>query len=239
MMFRRPTQRVKCPPAQNVGKPKPGTFLYDIITQREVESFTFVKGPVYKKEEYLRLLQKNHENLGIPYVKPDLLESTPYVPPEKPSEPRLEFGDQVYVTLRILKSGIVRVKVSCAIAMMYEKYYRHGVQPPFKTVLQAYKSHGFSPQFLEKIKKSHERKTAYAKKVPGILAKIFEKEAIKKAKKEREKEKEKEREDEEGVPPLDDVEEDDTPPIEECELDVEPDEEEDVEEEEYVSDNET
>jgi hypothetical protein len=237
MMFRRPSQRVKCPPAQNVGKPKPGTFLYNLMTPGEVECFTFKKGPVYKKEEYLRLLQKNHENLGIPYVKPDLPEPTPYVPPEKPSEPRLEFGDQVYVTLRILKSGIVRVKVSCAIAMMYEKYYRHGIQPPFKTVLQAYKSHGFSPQFLEKIKKSHERKMAYAKKVPGILAKIFEKEAIKKAKKEREKEKEKE--DEEGVPPLDDVEEDDTPPIEECELDVEPDEEEDVEEEEYVSDNET
>jgi hypothetical protein len=239
MMFRRPSQRVKCPPAQNVGKPKPGTFLYNLMTPGEVECFTFKKGPIYKKEDYMRLLEKNHEKLGIPYVKPDLPEPVPYVPPEKPNEPRLEFGDQVYVTLRILKSGIVRVKVSCAIAMMYEKYYRHGVQPPFKTVLQAYKSHGFSPQFLEKIKKSHERKTAYAKKVPGILEKIFEKEAIKKAKKEREKEKEKEREDEEGVPPLDDVEEDDTPPIEECELDVEPDEEEDVEEEEYVSDNET
>jgi hypothetical protein len=239
MMFRRPSQRVKCPPAQNVGKPKPGTFLYNLMTPGEVECYTFKKGPIYKKEDYMRLLEKNHEKLGIPYVKPDLPEPVPYVPPEKPNEPRLEFGDQVYVTLRILKSGIVRVKVSCAIAMMYEKYYRHGVQPPFKTVLQAYKSHGFSPQFLEKIKKSHERKTAYAKKVPGILEKIFEKEAIKKAKKEREKEKEKEREDEEGVPPLDDVEEDDTPPIEECELDVEPDEEEDVEEEEYVSDNET
>ena len=37
-----------------------------------------------------------------------------------------------------------------------------------------------------------------------------------------------------------DVEDDDdTPPAEECELDVEPDDEEDVEEEEYVSDNET
>jgi hypothetical protein len=239
MMFRRPSQRVKCPPAQNVGKPKPGTFLYNLMTPGEVECFTFKKGPIYKKEDYMRLLEKNHEKLGIPYVKPDLPEPVPYVPPEKPNEPRLEFGDQVYVTLRILKSGIVRVKVSCAIAMMYEKYYRHGVQPPFKTVLQAYKSHGFSPQFLEKIKKSHERKMAYAKKVPGILEKIFEKEAIKKAKKEREKEREKEKEDEEGVPPLDDVEEDDTPPIEECELDVEPDEEEDVEEEEYVSDNET
>ena len=202
----------------------------------EVKCYTFKKGPVYRKEEYLRLLEKNHKKLGIPYVKPDLPEPTPYVPPEKPNEPRLEFGDQVYLTLRVLKSGIVRVKLNCAIATMYEKYYRRAVQPPFKTVLQAYKSHGFSPQFLEKIKKSHERKMVYAKKVPGILEKIFNKETVKKVK----KEKEKQREDEEDVPPLDDVEDDDdTPPAEECELDVEPDEEEDVEEEEYVSDNET
>ena len=202
----------------------------------EVKCYTFKKGPVYRKGEYLRLLEKNHKNLGIPYVKPDLPEPTPYVPPEKSNEPRLEFGDQVYLTLRVLKSGIVRVKLNCAIATMYEKYYRRAVQPPFKNVLQAYKSHGFSPQFLEKIIKSNERKMVYAKKVPGILAKIFDKETIKKVK----KEKEKQREDEEGVAPLDDVEEDDdAPPAEECELDVEPDDEEDVEEEEYVSDNET
>ena len=202
----------------------------------EVKCYTFKKGPVYRKEEYLRLLEKNHKKLGIPYVKPDLPEPTPYAPPEKSDEPRLEFGDQVYVTLRVLKSGIVRVKLNCAIATMYEKYYRRAVQPPFKTVLQAYKSHGFSPQFLEKIKKSHERKMVYAKKVPGILEKIFNKETVKKVN----KEKEKQREEEEDVPTLDDVEDDDdTPPAEECELDVEPDDEEDVEEEEYVSDNET
>ena len=202
----------------------------------EVKCYTFKKGPVYRKEEYLRLLEKNHKKLGIPYVKPDLPEPTPYAPPEKSDEPRLEFGDQVYVTLRVLKSGIVRVKLNCAIATMYEKYYRRAVQPPFKTVLQAYKSHGFSAEFLEKIKKSHEKKMVYAKKVPGILEKIFNKETVKKVK----KEKEKQREDEEDVPPLDDVEDDDdTPPAEECELDVEPDDEEDVEEEEYVSDNET
>ena len=231
MMFRRPSQRVKCPPAQNVGKPKPGTFLYNLMTPVEVESYTFKKGPVYRKEEYLRLLEKNHKKLGIPYVKPDLPEPTPYVPPEKPNEPRLEFGDQVYVTLRILKNGIVRVKVSCAIATMYEKYYRRAVQPPFKTVLQAYKSHGFSPEFLEKIKKSHEKKMIFAKKVPSILAKIFEKEPVKKIK----KKKAEEVEGEIGDEPETEIEEEDIP-AEEGELDVEPDEEEMVEEEEYVSD---
>jgi hypothetical protein len=234
MMFRRPSQRVKCPPAQNVGKPQPGTFLYNLMNTDEVKCFTFKKGPVYRKEEYLRLLEKNHKNLGIPYVKPDLPEPTPYVLPEKLNEPRLEFGDQVYVTLRILKSGIVRVKVSCAIAMMYDKYYRHSVQPPFKTVLQAYKSHGFSPEFLEKIKKSHEKKMIFAKKVPGILAKIFEKEPVKKIKKKKAEEVEGEIDDE----PEAEIEEEDIP-TEEGELDVEPDEEEVIEEEEYISDPET
>lgn len=237
-MFKPPSKRVKCPPAHNVGKPQPGTFLYNLMTPDKVEFYTFKKGPIHRKDDYLRLLEKNHKKLGIPYVKPDLPEPAPYVPPEKSNEPRLEFGDQVYVTLRVLKSGIVRVKVNCAIATMYEKYYRHAIQPPFKTVLQAYKSHGFSPGFLEKIKKSHDRKMVFAEKVPKILEKIFEKESVKKVKKEREKEKE--REEEEDVPPLDDVEDDDdAPPAEECELDVEPDDEELVEEEEYVSDPET
>jgi hypothetical protein len=116
---------------------------------------------------------------------------------------------------------------------MYEKYYRRGVQPPLKVLLQAYKSHGFSQEFLEKIKKSHEKKVIFAKKVPGILAKIFDKEPTKKPKKEKKKEHE-----EENVDLPEEEHEDDIPP-EGGELDVEPDEEEDVEEEEYVSDNET
>ena len=239
-MFRPPSKRVRCPPPTRGDKPKEGTFLYDIITQKPIEQFTFHKRPVYNQESYLRALEENNKRLGIPYTELQLPEATPYRAPLESNEPVLIYGDRIQVNIRVLKSGVVRVKVNCAIAMMYEKYYRRGLQPPFKTVLQAYKSHGFSPQFLEKIKKSHERKMVYAKKVPGILEKIFEKEAIKKAKKEKEKEKEKQREDEDGVPPLDDVEDDDdTPPAEECELDVEPDEEEDVEEEEYVSDNET
>jgi len=205
MMFKKPSQHVKCPPVRNVGKPQPGTFIYDMMTPREVDTFTFVKGPVYKQDDYFKLLENNHKKMGIPYVKPKLLESTPHVPPLESNEPRLEFPDQVYVTLRVLKSGIVRVRVNC----------------------------GFSHEFLEKIKKSNEKKQLFAKKVPEIFTKIFEREATKKAKKEKEKEKEEE------VPPLDDVEDDDIPPIEECELDVEPDEEEGVDEEEYVSDNET
>lgn len=204
-----------------------------MITQKPITQFVFHKRPVYQQDIYLKALKENNKRLGIPYIEPQLPESTPYQEPTRSNEPELVYGDRVGVTLRILKNGIVRVKVSGAIATMYEKYYRRGVQAPFKTVLQAYKSHGFSPGFLEKIKKSNEKKQVFAKKVPGILAKIFEKEPVKKVKKKKVEETKDEEIDDE---PEAEVEEDDIP-ADEGELDIEPDEEEVVEEgEEYVSD---
>jgi len=187
------------------------------------------------KETYLKALEKNNKELGIPYIQPDLPEPTLYVPPEKTNEPELEFGDRVGVTLRVLKSGIVRVKVNGAIADMYEKYYKRGTKPPIKTVIQAYKAHGFSKEFLEKIKKNYDKHTAFAKKLPKIFEKIFEKEPTKKVKKERKDEENVEGNDEEP----EQEQEDDDIPAEEGELDVEPDEEEVVDDEEYVSDPET
>ena len=228
-MFRPPSKRVRCPPPPKGDRPEEGTFLYDIITQKPTKYFTFEKQPVYHQDRYLRALEQNHKNLDIPYVKPKLPEATPYQEPQRVKEPELMYGDRIQVNMRILKSGIVRIKVNCAIAMMYEKYYRQGVHPPFKNVLQAYKSHGFSPQFLEKIKKSHEKKMIFAKKVPKILEKILEKEPVKKVKKKKDEEKVEDIDQE----PEAEVEEDEIP-AEEGELDVEPDEEEVVEE--YVSD---
>ena len=232
-MFRPPSKRVRCPPPVRGDRPKEGTFLYDIITQKPITQFVFHKRPVYHQDIYLKALEENNKRLGIPYVEPQLPQSTPYQEPTRTNEPELVYGDRVGVALRILKNGIVRVKVSGAIATMYEKYYRRGVRAPFKTVLQAYKSHGFSPGFLEKIRKSNEREQVFAKKVPGILAKIFEKEPVKKIKKKKVEETKDEEIDDEPEPEAE-VEEDDIP-AEEGELDVEPEEEE-VVEEEYVSD---
>jgi hypothetical protein len=185
---------------------------------------------VYNEADYLIALKKNNESLGIPYVPPELPALTPYVPPEKLSEPRLEYGDHVGVRLVVLKNGIVRVKVSTDIAAMYAKYYQRGVHPPFKVILHAYKSHGFSSHFLEKIKKSYEKKLEFAKKVPSIFQKIFDKEPVKKVKKEKKK-----KEEEEDEPP------ESTEDVEDETLDVEPDEEDEeevVDEEEYLSDGE-
>lgn len=233
-MYRPPSKRVRCPPPTKGDKPKVGTFLYNILNSEPTKYFTFKKQPVYHQDRYLKALEQNHKDLGIPFTKPDLPDATVYQTPPISEEPELIYGDRIQVNLRVLKSGIVRVKVNCAIAMMYDKYYCKGVHPPIKTILQAYRSHGFSQEFLDKIKKSHDKKLAFAEKVPGILTKIFDKEPIKKVKKKKE-EKKVEEEDEEPEP---EQEEDDIP-VEEGELDVEPDEEEIVDDEEYVSDPET
>ena len=244
-MFKRPSQRVRCPPPIRGDRPKEGAFLYDIINSKPPEVFTFEKQPIYRKEDYIKVLKMNQQSLCIPYVEPILPEPTPRRIPQRIDEPELEFGDRIQVILRVLKNGIVRVKVNGAIATMYEKYYRYGKQAPIKTTLQACKAHGFSKEFLEKIKKNYDKRMIYAKKVPGILEKIFDKQPVKKVKKVKKVEKVEEEEeiveDDETVKsdePIEDETLKSDEPIEDETLDVEPDEddEEVVEEEEYVSD---
>ena len=244
-MFKRPSHRVRCPPPIRGDRPKEGAFLYDIINSKPPEVFTFEKQSIYRKEDYIKVLKMNQQSLGIPYVEPILPEPTPRRIPQRIDEPELEFGDRIQVILRVLKNGMVRVKVNGAIATMYEKYYRYGKQAPIKTTLQACKAHGFSKEFLEKIKKNYDKRMIYAKKVPGILEKIFDKQPVKKVKKVKKVEKVEEEEeiveDDETVKsdePIEDETLKSDEPIEDETLDVEPDEddEEVVEEEEYVSD---
>jgi hypothetical protein len=234
-MFKRPSQRVKIDGEIPRSRPIEGSYLYDIIKQTPTQFYEHKKAPIYMLDSYLKMLKQNNERMGIPYVEPELPEATPLPDPVISKEPELVFGDRVQVTLRVLKSGIVRVKVNGAIATMYEKYYKKAIHPPIKEIIQAYKSHGFSKEFLEKIKKSHEKKMVFAKKVPKILEKIFDKEPVKKPKKEKKKEPEEEIVNE--VP--EEEEEEDDVPDEEGQMDVEPDEEEVVEEEEYFSEPET
>src|SRR6056300_265072 len=178
-MFKRPSQRVKIDGEIPRSRPIEGSYLYDIIKQTPTQFYEHKKAPIYMLDSYLKMLKQNNERMGIPYVEPELPEATPLPDPVISKEPELIFGDRVQVTLRVLKSGIVRVKVNGAIATMYEKYYKKAIHPPIKEIIQAYKSHGFSKEFLEKIKKSHEKKMVFAKKVPKILEKIFDKEPVK------------------------------------------------------------
>ena len=233
-MYKRPSRRVRCNYEYSHKVPPEGSFLYKLLNPPPTQHPVKIKQPVYHQDDYLKLLESNYKSLGLPFVDPGLPVVVPIVSPEPVKEPELIYGDRVQVNLRVLKSGIVRIKVNSAIADVYNKYYKQGQRPPFKTILNAYKSHGFSKGFLERITKNNDKRKALGLKIDKVFAKIFDKEPVKKVKK-----KKKEEEIEEV-----DVEDEDKPPIpdepeEEETLDVEPDEEEeDVEEEEYVSDGE-
>lgn len=239
-MYKRPSKRVKVHPDPDPnpvrGTLPPGSFLSSIIHDDTTKFYERVKQPVYQQENYLKALKKNYEDCGLTFKDPELPQ---YVEPvrHKPNpEPELIYGDRVQMTLKVLKSGIVRVKLNSAIADMYNKYYARGIKPPFKAVVQAYKSHGFSKEFLEKIKMKNEKQKLFAAKVEKILEKIFDKEPVKKPKKEKKKPVE---EEEEQLPEVEEEEEDDIPE-DEGGLDVEPEvDEEVVEEEEYFSEPET
>lgn len=249
-VHKRPSRRVRPQPTARVANTEPakeGSYLYNILNPKPTVFYEFKKGPIYKTDRYLKMLKKNNEEMGIPYKEPNLPMETPYQLPEKSKEPYIEYPDRIHVTLRILKSGIVRVKLNTGIAMLHEKYYGRGKFAPIKELIQVYKSHGFSEEFITKIKKSHEKKLIYAKKVGAILDKIFDTKKPKKVKKTEKRKPEPEEDEDEQIMVADplheeDEEDEDIVPEEEGQMDVEPDEEDEEEvadEEEYVLETET
>jgi len=152
-MFKRPSQRISCPPPVRGDKPIPGTLIYDISTQKPTKQFIFHKGSVYKEADYIEALKKNHQNLGIPYIEPNLPRLTPYHEPLRIKEPEILYGDRIQVTLRVLKNGTARVKVNGAIAMMYDKYYHRGVQAPIRLSYRRISHMDLATLFLKRLKK--------------------------------------------------------------------------------------
>ena len=234
-MYKRPSPRVR----NDYTDPKPvkfaeGSFLHGIVNPGRTDVYRFKPDPVYEQEAYLNALEKHYKQCGIPFKDPQLPDSVKIVTSEPTKEPELGFPDQVYLKMRILKSGIVRIKLDASIATLHEKYYKKALRPPQKSILSAYKSMGFSPQFLEKTKKRFDWKVKEQKRIEKVIDKIFNKEPVKKVKK-------KKKEEEEIIEDLnEDEEEKDDAPEEDEGLDVEPDADEDVEEpvdeEEYLSD---
>lgn len=229
LMFRQPSRRIQSRGhTDNVCRPLEGTLLHTILNPAPTEYPVITKGPIHNYDDYLRLFKRNNDDMGIPFSVREYPECTTPTPVITPNEPTLDYIDQVQVSLNVLKSGIVRVKVNTAIATLNEKYYRVYKKPPVRSMIQAYKSHGFSDAFIDKIKMGSERHKMFGKKLDTIIEKIFDKQPVKKIKKKKEIDVEPENEEEEN--------DDDPVPGEDDGLDVEPDEDDVVEEEEYVSD---
>lgn len=236
-MYKRPPLRVREAPKAST-RPLPGSFLDAIVNPPPTVHHKHTVTPVYQKEAYLSLLKRNCKDLGIEYKEPQVPDYAEPPKLERVVEPNLIYSDQVYLKLRILKSGIVRVKLDASFATLYEKFYINCKQPPVKSVIQAYKSIGFSDEFLESIKIKHAKRIEHAKKVGPAIDNIFNKEKPKKPKK---KEEEEVVENEEEVE-NDDEEEEEEDPEEDGGMDIEVDNEDDAEEqpqdneEEYLSD---
>ena len=242
-MYKRPQSRPRVVHTSRESHKIPeGSFLHGMLNPHPTKFYKYVPAPVYKEEDYLKTLKKNNEEMGIPYKDPQLPKYEIVVKPEPKKEPELTFCDRIYVKMKILKSGIVRIKLDASIAILHNKYYSKAKRPPMKSIIQAYKSMGFSSEFLEKKKKGFARNDKMQKRVEKLIDKLFNKEPVKKTKRKK-KEEEIIEEEKEIIPeedlPEDDEEKDDAPEDDEG-LDVEPDADEDVEEpvneEEYLSD---
>lgn len=241
-MYKRPLLRVR-EESRISSRPKPGTFLDKIVNPPPTVRYVQKKYPVYQKDTYLALLKRNCKELGLEYKEPDIPD---YVPPQKPKpveQPQLTFSDKVYMKVRILKSGIIRIKLDTSFATLYEKYYSKQKQPPMKSLIQAYKSMGFTPEFLEKIKIKFSKFAEHKKKVEKMIDEIFNKEPVKKPKKKKEEIIEDEVEPEEEREEEDEEEDQDDDPGEDGGMDIENDNDDDNEqqqeedgEEAYLSD---
>jgi hypothetical protein len=218
-----------------VGKLNENSFLGQILKKTPTEYVPVPKRPVYHQDAYLKMLEKHYKDIGVPYVDPGLPVFEPIVKPPKKEEPELDVPDRVYLKLRVLKNGVVRIKLNCAIWDLHNKYYKDVKRPPFKTVLQAYKAHGFSKEYLENLKRKQEKHQRLCIHIEKVFTKIFDKEPTKKPKKEKKKEPVEEVID---IPPEEDDDDDDVAP-EDGGMDIELDVDEEVvenAEEEYVSD---
>ena len=247
-----PSRSLKCPPLQKAGEPAEGSFLYSICRSTYADHVTYPKRPVYKYDDYLKLLKTNNKQMGIPYVDPKLPVYEYQPIPEKTPEVELDVPDRVYMRLRILKNGIVRVKLNASIWDLHNAYYRRAIKPPFKVVLQAYKAHGFSQNFMENMKKNNEKQKRLAQRIDKVFINIFDKDHVKRLKKEKkkeeekekkreekEKENEKEKEDEVNIELHEPEEDEEDEEIVDGEMDIEPEADDDeAVEDDFLSDGE-
>ena len=222
----------------------PGDPLYDrihpvksddcTVPVRLDDRDTFIR-PVYRQEDYVRLLERNYKFYGLPMKELHLPPMTVYVKPIVHEEPNIQFYDRVYLMLHIQKNGKVKTQLNTGMADLYEKYYKYNQHPPEKQVIKVYRSLGFSEKIIKKIERSYKRIPSRLIAFQTCIDKIFNKPSVSKPKKKKV----------ELPPPVDDDEpgelikdevveedvEDDDDPGEDGEMDVEEEADEEVEEE--------
>ena len=221
----------------------PGSFLYNIVygnTTKVPETKPFY---VQNKKDYLESLERNCREMGIPFKKPNV-EEIP-IPKKINSyvEKHIDNLDQIVVHLNVLKSGKIRVKVIPHMAVLNEKYYSKYKIPPIKSITSALKALGYSQEFMDSMMEKYKKRNELIEKRWKILEKIFDAPSTasrnkkKKADKKAEAaEAEAETEAETEVVEDEDPEDDDEPEEDEAIVVDDEGDEEEVVEDEYVSD---
>jgi hypothetical protein len=221
----------------------PGSFLYNIVygnTTKVPETKPFY---VQNKKDYLESLERNCREMGIPFKKPNV-EEIP-VPKKINSyvEKHIDNLDQIVVHLNVLKSGKIRIKVIPHMAVLNEKYYSKYKIPPIKSITSALKALGYSQEFMDSMMEKYKKRNELIEKKWKILEKIFDAPSTasrnkkKKADKKAEAEAaEAEAEAETEVVEDEDPEDDDEPEEDEAIVVDDEGDEEEVVEDEYVSD---
>lgn len=221
----------------------PGSFLYKIVYGGETKVPTQQPFYVQNSDDYIRLLKKNYDYYGVPFKKPNVEEIPPYKKMEDPPEIYIEYLDQVKLKLNVLKSGIVRVKLIPHMANLNEKYYSQYKIPPIKSVISTLKALGKTQEYTDSIMEKYKKRSKLIEQKWKILEKRFDapsnasRNKKKKLDKKIEPEPEPEVEAEMGEDDNEDEKKEDDEPEEDEAIQVEDEEgDEEVVEDEYVSD---
>tara|TARA_B100001996_G_scaffold48133_1_gene34563 strand:+ start:184 stop:933 length:750 start_codon:yes stop_codon:yes gene_type:complete len=220
----------------------PGTFLHEILYgKRDTQSEQRKPFYVQNHKNYLENLEKNYKYYGVPFKKPNVEEIPPYENNSKPVEMHIEYLDTVTVKLNVLKSGKVRVKLSSQMMALNENYYSKGKPPPIKSVLSALKNIGYSNESIDGINEKYKKRKKLIeikwKKLESILDAPSLSRTTKKKSKKKEKVKEEEIEEHKDDEPSDDIPKSDEPEEDEgMDMEMDIDEDDEQNEEEYVSD---
>jgi len=132
-----------------------GLPILEYLTKKwETKTSEYVRMPIYQLDAYLDLRERYDRQLGIEFDRAAYVQSlAPLAVPEEkgaPVEPHtpVKRFDWVYMRLRYTDSGRVRVKLLSKMFTIYEKYYARGQRPPSDALIDAYKEHGYTKEFL-------------------------------------------------------------------------------------------
>lgn len=242
-MFKRPIPHKKINPSTTPCVLPARGVVYDIVNTPDAPHPVIDHQFYYQNVDlYLKLLRRNYDQANLPFKRPQVSEPVKLNFKSRNVWQYTGHPDRVVLTINILKSGVVRVKLLTSMASLWEKYYSKSKTPPVKTVISTYKSMGYSDAFITNLQSRFEKKKALMARTQTLIEKIFEKAPKKKVgttSKKGKKKTDDPPEEELGEPPEEDVinEDEDNPEEDEgITDDVEDDVEEDVVEEDVVDD---